>query len=43
MKKKVVRYVKDRTGTVDGGYDYTILAVKRACLRMLIIRFRGLL
>ena len=26
MKEKVVRYLKDKTGTVDGGYDYTIRA-----------------
>ena len=30
MKEKIVRYVLDRTGTVDHGYDCTILAVKHA-------------
>ena len=30
MEKKVVRYVKNRTATIDGGYDHTILAVKYA-------------
>ena len=30
MKEKVVRYVQDRTWTVDGGYDCTIPAVKHA-------------
>ena len=30
MKEKIVRYVKNRTATIDAGYDHTILAVKHA-------------